>query len=326
VASGTDALILALRAQAMQRKSKGYFNKSCEVITTPFTFVATAEAIVRAGATPVFVDIDPDTFNISPKAVKAAITKNTAGIVPVHLFGQPAGLSQIMKIAYEYKLFVVEDTAQAFGAVYKGKRAGTFGSCGCYSFFPSKNLGSFGDAGLVSTDDSRIFDLLGALRNHGQKSKYNAEHIGYNSRLDSIQAAILLAKLKHIDKFNQMRIKAAQKYNRYLKGIKQIQVPQTRYEIRDTRYKSSHVYHLYTIKVSEKRDALLKHLNTKGIMARVYYPVALYEMKAFKAAKIRGSCKATKEALEKVISLPLHPFLKDEQIKYVCKAIVDFYN
>ncbi|MBU1523445.1 MAG: DegT/DnrJ/EryC1/StrS family aminotransferase, partial [Candidatus Omnitrophica bacterium] len=233
-ASGTDALLLSLRALAIKEKNKEYFDKKDEVITTPFTFVATAEAIVRSGATPVFVDVNLATFNICPKEIKKAITKNTVGILPVHLYGNSCRMDEILKIAKENNLFVVEDTAQAFGGTYstkgaclparqgsasggKGKKLGTIGNCGAFSFFPSKNLGGCGDGGLIATNNIRLAELVRILRNHGQIKKYNASYIGYNSRLDSIQAAILLVKLKYVDKFNQLRREIAKKYMRHLK-------------------------------------------------------------------------------------------------------------
>ncbi|MEI8349151.1 MAG: DegT/DnrJ/EryC1/StrS family aminotransferase [Candidatus Omnitrophota bacterium] len=371
VASGTDALILSLRALAIKLKNKEYFDKNDEIITTPFTFVATAEAIVRSGATPVFVDINPNTFNIDPQEIKKAITKNTVGIIPVHLFGLACQMNEILSIARENNLFIVEDVAQAFGAEYRSevrgqrtedrKKLGTIGNCGAFSFFPSKNLGSYGDAGMVTTNDPKLAELIKVLRAHGQTKQYDAAYIGYNSRLDSMQAAILLAKLKYINKFNSIRIATAHKYYQALKGIKSIQLPPI-FDVSGHRLptsdlcllssglqpltsdvcplssglqplisdvcrltsESSHVYNLYTIKVSSQvRDKLLSFLNTKGIGARVYYPVALHQMKAFKNAKIIGSLQNSEEATKQVISLPVHPFLKPQEIKLVIQTITE---
>ncbi|NQT28721.1 MAG: DegT/DnrJ/EryC1/StrS family aminotransferase, partial [Candidatus Omnitrophica bacterium] len=311
VASGTDALILSLKALALKTKKRELFDKKEEIITTPFTFIATAEAIVRAGATPVFVDIDSDTFNIDPSCIEKAITKNTVGILPVHLYGFPCDVIKISKIAKKHNLFTVEDCAQSFGASIGEKKTGTFSDCGAFSFFPSKNLGGFGDGGLIVTNNKTIAELVKVLRKHGQTRQYKADYIGYNSRLDSIQAAVLLAKLKHIDKFNNARIKIAKKYTQALKNIPQIQPPQLSQEPRAKSQEPTHVYHQYTIKVSSGRGTLLKYLNSKGIGARVYYPILLSGMKAFENCKCKGILKNAKEVSEKILSLPIHPFLKE---------------
>ena len=323
VASGTDALLLSLKALAIRLKKKEYFDKKDEIITTSLTFIATAEAIVRSGATPVFVDIDSDTFNINSSCIEKAITNNTVGIMPVHLYGLCCDMDEISKIAKKYNLFIVEDSAQSFGASFGKRKAGTFGDCGGFSFFPSKNLGAFGDGGLIATNSKDIAGLIKILRNHGQTKQYKADYIGYNSRLDSIQAAVLLAKLKNIDKLNNARIKIAQKYNFAFKNIPQIQPPirYTQYAIRNTK----HIYHQYTIKVPS-RDALLNYLNSKGIGARVYYPYLLSGMKAFKSCKREGLLKNAKEACAKVLSLPIHPFLKEKELNYITTAIKKFYK
>ena len=336
VASGTDALLLSLRALAIKLKKKEYFDKKDEIITTPFTFVATAEAIVRSGAAPVFVDINPDTFNIDSSCIEKAVTKNTVGIMPVHLYGLSCDMDSIMELAKKYNLKVIEDCAQAIGATYKPryeKKVGTFGDCSAFSFFPSKNLGGFGDGGLIAVNDKATAELIKVLRNHGQTEQYKADYIGYNSRLDSIQAAILLVKLKNIDKFNNTRIKIAKKYNSALKNIPQIHPP-----IRDTQpvlrslgeggyaiHNTKHIYHQYTIKVSS-RDALLNYLNSKGIGARVYYPFLLSEMKAFKNCKRKGILKNAKETSLKCLSLPIHPFLREKEINYIISTIKRFYS
>lgn len=341
VASGTDALLLSLRALAIKRKKKEYFEKKDEIITTAFTFVATAEAIVRSGATPVFVDIDLETFNIDPAKIKKAVSRNTVGILPVHLFGLTCAMAEITNIAKENNLFVVEDVAQAFGAECRmenrkqstdyRRKLGTIGDCGAFSFFPSKNLGGYGDAGLVATDDKELAKLITTLRAHGQTKQYDASLIGYNSRLDTIQAAILLAKLKYVDKFNALRIKTAQKYNAALKNTEGLQIPN--YQLpcrRRTNYLNSHVYNLYTIKVGKSiRDNLLKFLNSQGIQARVYYPVALHKMKAFarllgRQAKSNGELKNTEETAQSVLSLPIHPFLKSNEIERIVNTIQSF--
>ncbi len=317
VASGTDALLLSLKALILKSKGKENFDKKNEIITTPFTFIATAEAIVRSGATPVFVDIDPDTFNISPSCIEKAITKNTVGILPVHLYGFPCDLIKISKIAKKYNLFTVEDCAQSFGASLGKKKVGSFSDCGAFSFFPSKNLGGFGDGGLIVTNNKTIAELVKALRKHGQTRQYKADYIGYNSRLDSIQAAVLLAKLKHIDKFNNVRMKVAKKYTQAFENIPQIQPPQLN---------TVHIYHQYTIKVSSGRNALLKYLNSKGIGARIYYPILLHKMRAFRKAKCRGSLRRAEKVLSEVLSLPMHPFLTSNETQYIIKNICQFFN
>lgn len=331
VNSGTDALLLSLRAKAIGLKDKEYFDKKDEIITTPFTFVATAETIIRSGATPVFVDINPNTFNIDPELIKKAVNKNTVGILPVHLFGLACDMGEIIKIAKENNLFIVEDVAQAFGAEFEKRKLGALGDCGTFSFFPSKNLGSYGDAGAISTNNKKLAELIKILRNHGQTRHYNAKYLGYNSRLDSFQAAILLAKLKYVNKFNARRIKIAQKYYNGLKEIKYIQLPTIpSTQLRTSSHKQSainynHIYNLYTIKVvSSIRDKMVKFLNNAGIKVRVYYPLPLHKMGAFKTAKISGSLINTEEASRSVLSLPINPFLKDKEIDYIIENIKVF--
>ncbi|MBN3040501.1 MAG: DegT/DnrJ/EryC1/StrS family aminotransferase, partial [Candidatus Omnitrophica bacterium] len=247
VASGTDALLLSLRAVALIKKGRAYFRSDDEIITTPFTFVATAEAIARAGAKPVFVDIDPDTYNLDPKALEKAVNKKTAGIMPVHLYGLACDMERISRVAKKNGLFIVEDCAQSFGGEYKGKKLGTFGDCGAFSFFPSKNLGSWGDAGCICTDSKKIADCLRSLRHHGQEKNGEVKNLGYNSRLDTIQAAVISAKLKYIDQFNRARKKVAKTYKQHLKGQKFITIPFEPLE-------SSHSWALYTVRVKAKRD------------------------------------------------------------------------
>lgn len=320
VASGTDALILSLKALALKMKGKEAFDRKDEIITTPFTFIATVESIVRSGARPHFVDIDPETYNIDPLKIRKAITKNTVGIVPVHLYGLAANMSEITKIAKRHNLFVVEDTAQGFGGTFKGKRLGSLGDCGAFSFFPSKNLGAFGDGGLIATNNSRLVSSIKVLRNHGQVSQYKASYIGYNSRLDSIQAAVLLAKLKHIDKLNNLRRKAAENYNKALSNIKEVKIP-------SEPCLSKHVYHLYTLRVPTKRNQLLNYLNSKGICSRIYYPVGIHKMKAYQTvAKLSGKLKVAESSAEEILSLPIHPFLTRLQINYVASTIRKFFN
>ena len=235
--------------------------------------------------------------------------------MPVHLYGLSCDMGKISKIARNNNLFIVKDCAQSFGASIDKRKTGSLSDCGAFSFFPSKNLGGFGDGRLITTNNKDIAKLIKVLRNHGQASDYNASFIGYNSRLDSIQAAVLLAKLKHIDKFNNARIKIAKKYTEAFKNIPQICSPTLN---------TTHVYHQYTIKVSS-RNALLKHLNSKGIGARVYYPFLLSGMKAFKGCKAKGVLKNAKKACAKCLSLPIHPFLKEKEISYITSAINKVY-
>ena len=319
VASGTDALILGLAALALKRKKKVFFDKRDEIITTPLSFIATAEAIVRSGATPVFVDIEPDTFNIDPKEIKKAITPRTAGIMPVHLYGLPAKMDEIKRIAKRHDLFVIEDAAQGFGCEYKNKKVGSFGDCSAFSFFPSKNLGAYGDGGLISTNDKNIFELLKVLRNHGQTKVYSADYLGFNSRLDSMQAAVLLSKLKYIDKANNKRRQIAKEYSSALKNIKGISIPKE--------YKSArHIYHLYTVVVNKKRDQLLKYLNSCGIACRVYYPYLLPKMKVFKSAKAKGSLPVASSLTKKLLTIPLYPFLQKSEIAYIIRQIRSYFT
>lgn len=315
--SGTDALILGLRALAIRLKGREYFDKKDEIITTPFTFIATAEAIVHAGATPVFVDIDLNSFNIDPESIEKAVTKNTVGILPVHLYGLAARMQTITAIAKKYKLFVLEDVAQAFGGECGGKKLGALGDCGAFSFFPSKNLGGYGDGGLLATNDKKIAELLKILRNHGQTAAYKADYIGYNSRLDSLQATVLRAKLKHIDEWNAKRRRIAAQYDTAFQGLTDVGITKPAQG-------STHVYNLYTLRVKQGRDRILKYLNDRGIGARVYYPCLLSSMKAFKSAKIKGKLTNSVSAVKEVITLPVHPFLTPDEVEYIIKTVQAF--
>ncbi len=311
VASGTDALLLSLRALALKTKGEEYFSRSDFIITTPFTFTATGDAILRAGATPLFVDIDPETFNISPVKIKEALSKykgKAVGVIPVHLYGNPCDMDKITAIAKENNIFVAEDCAQSFGAKWSGKRTGSFGDAGCFSFFPSKNLGAFGDAGAVVTDCDETAELIRMLIKHGGKDKYDAEHIGYNSRLDTIQAAVLLAKFKYADGFNEKRRKIAEIYNENLKNINWIKLPVEQKN-------GYHVYHQYTVRLKEgkgKRDELQKYLSENGVQTAAYYPLSLYKMKVFKKrCEIYGSLKNSEISASSVLSLPVEPLMEN---------------
>lgn len=304
VSSGTEALVLALRALAIQKTGKEYFDRSQEIITTPFTFTATGDAILRSGATPVFVDIDPRTLNIDPKGVQSYLDspggKNVVGLIPVHLYGRACAMDEITSIAQSHRLFVVEDVAQAFGASWQGKKLGSLGSAAAFSFFPSKNLGGFGDGGMVATEDEELAGLTRMLLKHGGRDKYNVEHIGYNARLDTLQAAVLLAKLKYLDELNQKRRRIAEIYNAGLKGLGAVTLPDQ---------VDGHVFHQYTIRVPlGHRDEIQAALLGEGIQTMVYYPFPLHQMKVFSGrSRSWGELNQALTASRCVISLPIEP-------------------
>ncbi len=305
LASGTDALHLALLAAGIKRGD--------EVITSPFTFIATAEAISYIGAVPVFVDIRSDTFNMDIAKAEAAISRKTRAILPVHLYGQTVEMDALMQIAKKHGIRVIEDCAQSFGAAFNGRKAGTFGDLGCFSFFPSKNLGAYGDGGMVITNDAALAERLLSLRNHGSRMRYYHTEIGFNSRLDEVQAAILRIKLKHIDEYNTRRRKNAMLYNKHLNasGI------QTPYEMNGAK----HVYHQYTIMIKE-RDKVKQALDAAKVSNMIYYPVPLHLQAAYKDLNMKpGSLPATERAADAVLSLPMYPELTEEQIISVADAV-----
>lgn len=302
-ASGTDALHLALVAAGI--------GEGDEVITTSFTFIATAEAIRYVGAKPVFVDIKPDSYNIDPGLIEAAITAKTRAIIPVHLFGQPANMDSIMAIATKHKLKVVEDCAQSFGADIKGKMTGTIGQVGCHSFFPSKNLGCYGDGGMVTTNDDSIAENLKMLRNHGSNVRYHHDIIGYNSRLDEIQAVILRTKLKRITSFNEGRRRAAHQYSKLLRDV--VTPPQEDGI-------GTHVYHQYTL-LTDKRDAIQEALSNRDIASAVYYPIPLHQQKVFEDEYGKVSLPVTEDISRRCLSLPVFPELSTEQVDKICDQI-----
>jgi dTDP-4-amino-4,6-dideoxygalactose transaminase len=311
VASGTDALLLSLRALGV--------GPGDEVVTTTFTFFATAGVISRLGAKPVFVDIDEKTFNIDSNLIVKAITPRTKAIMPVHLYGQMAEMDEIMKIATKHNLPVVEDAAQAIGAEYKGKRAGQFGTTGCYSFFPSKNLGAYGDGGFIVTNDDKLADLIRKLRVHGSKPKYYHSIVGYNSRLDTIQAAALLVKLNYLPDWHEARRQKAETYNKLLKDIKQVKTPY----VHDYNY---HIYHQYTI-LAQNRDGLKDHLKTKEIGFDTYYPLPLHLQECYQDLNYKvGDLPVSEKLAGLAISLPVFPELTNQEQEYVAGAIREFYN
>ncbi len=303
VNSGTDALMIGLRAAGI--------GEGDEVITTPFSFFATAESISNVGAKPIFADIDPNCYNIDPEEIKAKITPQTKGIMPVHLYGRPAAMGQIMDIAHQYGLKVIEDCAQSFGARYGGKYTGTIGHVGAFSFFPSKNLGAYGDGGMIVTDNDRVAEIARMLRVHGTKTRYNNQVLGYNSRLDSIQAAILRVKLKYIDGWNGARRKVAQIYNGLLAGVPGIITPEV---------VEGHVFHQYTIRFTNgKRDRVKEYLASFGIASMVYYPLPQDQLPVYK-----GQYPVTPRSnllAGKVLSLPIWPEIEEKTMARVVQGI-----
>lgn len=316
VNSGSDALFLCLRALDI-----GEGDDFDEVITSPFTFSATAEAIVRCGAKPVFADIDSNTFNIDPLQIEKKITKRTKAIIPVHLFGQMADMNKIKHIAERNNLLVIEDAAQAFGAEYivnnEWKKAGDVGIAGCFSFFPTKVLGACGDAGMITTDIGGLAEKIRLLRNHGMEQKYNSKVIGYSSRMDEIQAAILLAKLPFLKDWLIERGQMANRYNEALEGLTWFP-----YE----GLNAAHIYSQYTIR-ERRRDDLRNYLKAKGIPTAIYYPIPLHLQPAFSFLGYKkGDFPIAENVSQEVLSLPLYPGFKPPQQKKVIKAIKEFYD
>lgn len=308
VASGTDALRLTLTALGI--------GPGDEVITTPFTFIATANTISHCSARPVFVDIDPRTYNIDPTAIEAAVTERTKAIVPVHLYGQPADMDPVMELAEAHGLYVIEDAAQAIGARYKGQRVGSMGHAGCLSFYPTKNLGAYGDGGMVVTNDATLAEKVDVLRRQGSKKKYHAEVLGFNSRLDSLQAAILEVKLKYVDGWNEARRRVAERYNELLADLPVT----TPYESPDVH----HVYHQYTIRAPQ-RDALAAYLKERGIGTMIYYPLPLHLQGLYASLGYgEGTLPESEAASRKAMSLPMYPELTEAQQQEVARAIREF--
>jgi UDP-2-acetamido-2-deoxy-ribo-hexuluronate aminotransferase len=318
-ANGTDALQIAMMGLGLKPGD--------EVITADFTFAATVEVIALLQLTPVLVDVEPDTFNIDPNAIRKAITPRTKAIVPVHLFGQPANMDAIMELAEAHNLFVIEDNAQAIGANYhfnngEVKKAGAIGHVASTSFFPSKNLGCYGDGGAIFTNDDDLAHTIRGVVNHGMYERYHHDVVGVNSRLDSLQAVVLRAKLPLLDTYNKARQHAANKYSEAFKNQENIVVPYTK-SAEDT-----HVYHQYTLKIlNGKRDALVKHLNEQGIPCGVYYPIPLHSQKAYRDSRYKeADFPITNQLVKEVISLPMHTELDDEQIDYIASTVKKFIN
>jgi len=302
-ASGTDALHLAVVAAGI--------GPGDEVITSPFTFIATAEAICYAGAKPVFVDIDPKSFNIDPALIEAAITPATRAIIPVHLFGQPADMAAIRSICERHNLILIEDCAQSFGAAIDGNMTGSLGRLGCFSFFPSKNLGCYGDGGLVTCATKELADEIRVLRNHGSRVRYHHHVIGYNSRLDDIQAAILRVKLKRIDEFNSGRRRVAHLYSELLKDVAIVPHEDG---------KGVHVYHQYTI-LSERRDQVMAKLSERQISSAVYYPIPLHKQEVFAEACAGITLPVAEAVAANCMSLPVYPEMPDDSVRLVAETV-----
>ena len=316
-ANGTDALQIAMMALELKPGD--------EVIVPSFTYAATAEVVGLLGLVPVLVDVDPRSFNIKVEDIEKSITPKTKAIVPVHLFGQISDMEKIMEIAGKHGLYVVEDNAQALGAIYTysdgtKKYAGTIGHIGCTSFFPTKNLGCYGDGGALFTQDKALAEKIRMVTDHGQKVKYYHDIIGCNSRLDTIQAAVLNIKLRHLNEYSAARYKAAQKYRELLDGLDEIILPL------ESEF-STHVYHQFTIRVSKGRDELKQYLFDKGIASMIYYPLALNHQKAFSSiSKIKVSLENAERVAGEVLSLPMHTELGDSEQVVICNAIREFFG
>ena len=318
-ANGTDALQIAMMGLGLKPGD--------EVITADFTFAATVEVIALLQLTPVLVDVKPDTFNIDPDAIRKAITPKTKAIVPVHLFGQVANMDEIMQIAKEHNLYVIEDNAQAIGADFhsreaRTKKAGTIGHVAATSFFPSKNLGCYGDGGAIFTDNDDLAHIIRGIVNHGMYERYHHDVVGVNSRLDSFQAAVLRAKLPKLDIYNEARKAAALKYDEAFKDCSQVITPFREGEC------DTHVYHQYTLKIKNgKRDELAKHLQEKGLPFGIYYPIPLHLQKAYADDRYNeNDFTVTNQLVKEVISLPMHTELEDDQISHIAQTIISFLN
>lgn len=306
VGSGTDALWMALLALGV--------GPGDEVITVPDTFIATAEAISFCGAKPVFVDVDPVTYNMDPGKIETAVTPRTKAIIPVHLFGQTADMDPILEIARKRKLFVIEDASQAHGAEYKGRKAGSMGDAGCFSFYPGKNLGAYGEAGAVVTNNEELDKIIRMLRDHGQAKKYHHTYIGWNARMDGIQGAVLSVKLKHLDRWTEARRRNAKIYDDLLQGVRGVVTP------KEVPY-GKHVYHLYAIRVAD-RDRLIAALAEKEIFCGIHYPISVHLLDAYKSLNLaKGSFPVAEKSAAEFVSLPMYPELNREQIARVAGEI-----
>lgn len=306
VNSGTDALYLALASLDV--------SVGDEVIIPTFTFIATALCISYTGATPVLVDVEEKTFNIDPQKLRKAITENTKAIIPVHLYGQPANMDEINKIAKENNITVIEDACQSHGATYNGKKVGALGDISCFSFYPTKSLGAFGDGGIVVTAEKAIYEKVKMLRDYGRVDRYNHKIKGYNSRLDTIQAAVLLAKLKYLDQWNSMRREHADLYGKLLSGVEGIQLPATMPD-------RTHVFQTFAVRL-KNRDQILESLKAKDIGALIHYPIPIHMQEAYADLGYKeGDFPVSESMAREELSLPMFPHMKTQQVQYVCDAV-----
>jgi dTDP-4-amino-4,6-dideoxygalactose transaminase len=310
VGSGTEAIHLALLSAGI--------GQGDEVIVSPNTFFATVEAIAYTGAYPVFVDIDPATYTIDISLIEKKISSKTKAIIPVHMYGQPADMKPIMELSEKYRIKIIEDACQAHGAEYHNKKCGSIGDAGCFSFYFTKNLGAYGEGGMITTNDSKIAEKARLFRNHGHKSKYEHSVIGYNSRLDELQAAILRIKLRYLDSFNKRRREIAQKYNAFLKTTPLI--------LPNESDNKKHVYHLYVVR-SKERDSLQQYLKEKRIDTGIHYKIPIHLQEACRHYNYQqGDFPEVERACREILSLPIYPELKDEEIEYIIDSIKEFYS
>lgn len=308
VASGTDALLIALRAVGVAPGD--------EVITTDFSFFATAGVVSRLGATPVFVDIEPDSYNLAPELIEAAITPRTKAIMPVHLFGQVADMDPIMALGRKHNIPVVEDAAQAIGSEYRGRKAGSIGEIGCFSFYPTKNLGAAGDAGIITTNDDKLNEACRMLRLHGQSGKYEHKIVGYNSRLDTLQAAVILVKMPYLEEWSRARQKHARVYDTAFSGVDGLRVP----IVKD--YTTFHIYNQYTL-ASPKRDTIVAGLNEAKIGNCVYYPIPFHKQACFSNLGYKpDDLPESSKAANQVFSIPIYPELTDTEQQEVIRTVI----
>jgi len=307
VNSGSDALFLAVKALGI--------GEGDEVITVSQTFISTADAIVRNGAKPLIVDIDQDSFTMDVSQIEDKITDDTKAIIPVHLYGHPVDMDPIMELAGKHNLQVIEDACQAHGAEYKGKKVGKIGDIGCFSFYPIKNLGAYGDGGIVVTDDEEYEDYIRKAREYGQSKKYYSDFVGMNSRLDELQAAILRVKLKYLDEWNERKRKTARKYDELLDDLPLIRPDEKDY--------AKHVYHQYVIQ-HEDRDGLASYLEENGIKTLIHYPIPVHQQEAYIGMWDDLDLPITDKVCDEILSLPIHPFISDEEIRKICGAIKSF--
>lgn len=308
--NGSSALELGMRALGI--------GAGDEVITPANSFIASSSAISFTGATPVWIDCDENTYNLDVSQIEAKITKRTKAIMPVHLYGQAADMDTILKIAKKHKLFVIEDACQAHGARYKGKRVGSFGDIAAFSFYPGKNLGAYGDGGALTTNNNKVYEMVKSMRNYGQKKKYHHSFLGWNRRLDTIQAAVLLVKLKYLDTWNKKRLKKARLYTKLLKDAPLV--------LPFTEAHNKHVYHLYVVR-TKKRDSLKKYLESKGIQVGIHYPIPIHQQEAYRdIGHKKESFPLSDRYAGELLSLPIYAELTEKDIRYTCSHIKNFFD